>query len=167
MDISYYGGYFHDGYVLDILHIDQKVDLLLQSTILLKEWEKDISPDIILSRDNSIQGILHIEDVKEIRVNKNKFTEPLRKMGSVDEILDLEVHGKTILLNITSVNPKTKKDRFVSIEIDGGAYWWENIPNLTDKHPAGRPEELLRYLDKYGQPCAINSPASHLYPPAR
>ena len=63
MDIKKYAGYFHDGGLIDIKHIADKIELFITSAEMDPE---DLEDDIPLDNWDCLKGILHLENVKNV-----------------------------------------------------------------------------------------------------
>ena len=131
MDISKYTAFFHDGSIIDIQHIGGKIEFSMASAEMNEE---DIKDDVVLSRDDSIQGKLHVEGIKCIKINNEQYLELIEKIYDEGEIFDLEITKNSIELSINRVNfpPKSKVNEFSTIQIEAEKIWWENIPNLQN-----------------------------------
>lgn len=130
MNISKYAAFFHDGSIFDIAHRGGTISFYLASAEMDEEDAKD---GIILSKDNSIQGILHIGGVRSIVINKMPFSGIMKKKHDNGIIFDLEIMEHAIELSIDWVNfpPKPEVNEFSVIKIEAEKIWWENLPNLS------------------------------------
>ncbi|PCI92276.1 hypothetical protein COB11_07770 [Candidatus Aerophobetes bacterium] len=133
MDISKYTAFFHDGSVMDIQHTEDKIVFFMASAEM---DEDDIKDDINLSKDNSIQGKLHIEGIKRVTVDDELLEKPLRKEYDNGHIFDFEITKNSIELSIDWINfpPKPQINEFSVINVDAKKIYWENIPNLEDSY---------------------------------
>lgn len=131
MNISKYAGFFHDGSIIDIQHRGDKIKFSMASAEMNEE---DVKDDITLSKDDSIQGKLHVEGIKNIIINGKSFFGILKKTYDDGKILDFEITKNSVELSITwrNYSPKSKVDEFLAIKIIAKKIWWENIPNLED-----------------------------------
>jgi len=77
MNISKYEAFFHDGSLIDIRHIGTKIEFSMASAEM---DEEDVENDVILSKNDSIQGKLHIEGIKSIMIGGNPFPGILKKI---------------------------------------------------------------------------------------
>lgn len=129
MNISKYTGFFHDGSILDIQHRGDKIKFSMASAEMNEE---DVKDDIILSKNDSVQGKLHVEGIKNITINGKPFFGILKKIYDDGKILDFEITKSSVELSITWRNypPKSKVDEFSAVKITAEKIWWENIPNL-------------------------------------
>src|SRR3972149_3210149 len=132
MNISKYSAFFHDGSIMDIRHTKDKIEFSMASAEMDRE---DVGDDIHLSKDDSIQGKLHIEGVKNIKINKKTFRGVIKKIYDNGRIFDFEIKKNGVEISIDWVNfpPKNEVDEFTVIEIEAKKIWWENIPDLADQ----------------------------------
>jgi hypothetical protein len=130
MDIDKYCDYFHDGSIITIHHKNNKIEILMESA----EIDPDIASDIALSEHDILAGILHIEEIKKIRIDSINQS-ILKKTFDIGDICTFEIRDKMVRLVIRWINfpPKQFEETkpFV-IEIEAGNIYWENIPNLFD-----------------------------------
>lgn len=131
MDISRYTAFFHDGSLREIVHKDDKIELLMSSA---ETDEEDLKESIELSEDKRITGKLYIEGVKSITIDDNLLQEPLKKEYDDGEIINFNIIGNIVRLAIQWDNypPRPKIDVFSVITIVGRKVYWENIPDLDD-----------------------------------
>ena len=129
MDISKYTAYFHDGSLFHVLHKGNKMELSMSSAEM---DEEDVGKSIVLSRDNCIQGKLHLEGIKQIKINESLVENELKLLYDNGKIFDFEVSKNSIKLDIIWIDypPKPEIDEFSTIEIEAEKIWWETIPNL-------------------------------------
>jgi hypothetical protein len=134
MDISKYTSFFHDGAIMDIRHVDDSIDLAMYSAEM---DEDDLQDDIVLSKDNSIQGWLHIEGIKNITINENPFSGVLKKTHDHVGIFHFELTNVFVEFDLIWENyrPKSEMYDFSSIKIEAEKIWWETIPDLEDLYP--------------------------------
>ena len=83
MDISKYTSFFHDGSIMDIQHTKNKIEFSMTSAEM--DYE-DLQEDIALSKYDNIQGKLHIEGIKSIKVNDKPFFGTIKKKYEDAEI---------------------------------------------------------------------------------
>ena len=132
INIQKYTAYFHDGGLIDIQHIDEKIILLLESAeTSLDEMQEDIA----LSEHSTIKGKLHIEGVKQVFDDEHKLSiNDLKMIYDSGEILHFKIEKNQINLDVKwvnySPNPNITTYSFYKIEAD--KIWWENIPDLYD-----------------------------------
>jgi hypothetical protein len=127
-----YTAYFHDGILFDIKHYGNRIEILMSSAEMDPEDMKD---DILLSKDDSIDGCLHIEDVIDVKISNHKDLEDLFKTYDHGIILDFDIENGKIELGIlwSNFHPKPQTNDFSVIEIEAKKIWWENIPHLRDR----------------------------------
>ncbi len=129
MDIQNYVAWFHDGTLKEIVHEPDKshISILMSSSEIL-DWE-EFDNKIELSKNQTIVGKLHLQDIKKITVNDNPYNGILQKFYADGEILDFEMEANIIELGILwHLSPKND---FSTIKIKAGKIWWENLPELT------------------------------------
>lgn len=133
MNISKYAGFFHDGSIIDIQHRGNKIKFFMVSAEM---DEEDVKDDITLSKDNNIQGKLHIEGVKSILIGNKPFLGILKKIHDDGDILDFEITKNSLKLFIRWINFSLKLEvsEFSSIKIKAKKIWWENIPDLEPSY---------------------------------
>ena len=129
MEISKYAGLFHDGSLIDIQHIADKITLSMKSAEI---DEDDIHDEIILSKDDRIQGKLHLGGIKKITFDDQIFRGKLTKHYDKGRIFDFEMTKNSARLAIIWINfpPKPEVDEFSVITLEAEKFWWENIPNI-------------------------------------
>lgn len=132
MTISRYLDFFHDGCVMNIQHFGSTVELSMSSAEMDAD---DIKDDIALSRDDSIQGILHIEGVTKILMDEAPFTGTLKKKHDHAGIFDFILSNNRVELQIVWDNfpPNPMTNDFTVIQIEAEKIWWENIPDLEEQ----------------------------------
>lgn len=131
MDISQYVDFFHDGSIMDIRHVGNKIEFFMASAEM---DEEDVKDDVVLSKDDTIRGKLHIEGVRNIKENNQQYLDILRMKCKTAEIFHFGINQNNVELQILwySFPPKPCIDDFSTIEIEAEKIWWENIPNLPD-----------------------------------
>jgi hypothetical protein len=131
MNISYYTAFFHDGSIINIQHKKNVIKFYMASAEM---DEEDIKDDLKLSYDDSIRGILHIEEVESITINGEIFLGKLNMNYENGRIFDFEITDKSVEFSIDWVDfpPKPEVNEFSVIQIEAKKIWWENIPDLKD-----------------------------------
>ena len=129
--ISKYTAYFHDGSLVAIEYGKNNTEL----TLTLESAEvdpEDIKDPIPLSKDDRIKGKLHLKGIKNIYINDEKLSTPLKMTYDDGGIFDLEIKDNELILDISWCNypPKARVDDFSSITIAVKDVRWENIPDL-------------------------------------
>lgn len=131
MNIQKYSGYFHDGGIINIKHINNKeIEISMESSPLQPECNLDNIP---LSSFKTIRGKLHIVGVKNILAN-DKLIKEIKIIYDDGEILRFSVNDNKVKLLINWINypPKQRMHQSELIEIEAEEVYWENIPNLLD-----------------------------------
>lgn len=132
MNISKYEDYFHDGTIHDIDHNMNNIILSLESAQLQSDWNKD---NIQLSKNKTISGKLHIEEVKAIRINNKVFDDCLKKTYDSSDIYDLSIQKNKVRILVSWIDyppkPPVETDVF-TIEIEADNIFWENVPHLFE-----------------------------------
>jgi hypothetical protein len=128
-DISKYTSLFHDGSVMYINHVNNEMIIFMESA---EVDEEDIDDDIILSKDDRIRGKLHIENIKNIKINNKLFLKTIENTYDDGGIVNFKIAKNSIKLSLDWVNfpPKQKIDEFWIIQIEAEKIWWETIPEL-------------------------------------
>lgn len=129
--ISKYTSYFHDGSLVEIEYGKNNAELILTMESAEVDPE-DIKDPIPLSEDDRIKGKLHLKGVKNIYINDEILSTPLKMTYDDGGIFDLEIKDNEITLDISWCNypPKARIDDFSSITINVEGVHWENIPDL-------------------------------------
>jgi hypothetical protein len=121
-DITKYTDFFHDGSVTDIDHVGDELIISMESAEMSEEDVKD----------DRIRGKLHVEGIKDIKINHKPFLKIIKKVYDDGGIFNFEIKKNSIELSIDWVNfpPKAKANEFSVIKIEAEKIWWENIPDL-------------------------------------
>ena len=133
MNITKYVDYFHDGGLIDIKHVSNRIELFLISA--------EIDPDdfeeyITLDKNNSIAGILHLEQIKNILRNDIILNGNLKMEYQSGRILNLEIKIGIIEIVVEWSNWKPK-ELYIDcskITIKADNIYWENKPDLVDPY---------------------------------
>ena len=129
MDIKKYTGYFHDGSILAIQHQKNNLVIFMQSAEMDEEDKLD---DVIFSKEGSIRGKLHLEEVTSITEedagNLIKF-----EMKTEDaEIFDFKLNENQVEFQIIWDSIPVGKEDFSVVKIEAEKIWWENCPDMPD-----------------------------------
>ena len=129
MDICKYKDFFHDGALLGIEHQGKIIILSMQSAEVALE---ELPGHIALSSDDRITGRLHLKGIKNVYINREKLSTPLKMNYDNGKIFDLEIKNNEVLLSISWRNypPKARTNDFSTITISAESVYWENIPDL-------------------------------------
>lgn len=129
MEISKYTGLFHDGGILNLIHINDRIEIWIESCEVLPEWNVE---NIRLSSIQTIRGILFIRKIKNITVNNIPIQNLIIDHDS-GEISDINLYKDKIELFVMWYDypPKKKTTTFECIVIEAECIEWENIPELT------------------------------------
>ena len=132
MDIFKYTAFFHDGAITDIKHDENGIEFFMKSAEM--DIEDIVDDKIILTKDNRIKGILHIEGIKNIKIDDNHFFGLIEKKYDRGKIFDFEMKKNSVELSIDWVNfpPKLQINEFTNIKIEADKIYWVKIPNLSD-----------------------------------
>ena len=88
IDITKYLAYFHDGTLFDMQHINDEIELLLESS----EMDlSDVEDDIKFSQFQTIRGKLHIHGIKSIQMDDIHLLGNLKMKYDSGNIFDLEI----------------------------------------------------------------------------
>ncbi|WP_068471243.1 hypothetical protein [Candidatus Protochlamydia phocaeensis] len=130
MDINKNSSFFHDGGIIDIKNNLNKIEISMESSQLLPEWNLDHIP---LSNFQTIRGKLHLEGIKSLKVN-DKSVEQIKMQYDSGEILNFDLEHFKVKFYITWINypPKQRIQETESLEIEAEKIYWENIPDLFD-----------------------------------
>ncbi len=134
MDISKYTSYFHDGSIIDIQHEGDNIMLSMASAEVDPE---ELQENIMLSKNDTISGRLHINEVVSVKINKDYFFCLLKKLHRSAEIFSFEVTDNFVEFQIIwdDFPPILKAADFSVIKIEAKNIYWENIPDLIDQFP--------------------------------
>lgn len=129
IDISKYTSYFHDGSLFNISKLKNEITFQISSA---EVDLSDIEENITLSKEQRIQGILHLSNIQNIQLNGGYKLENLFNVFNFGTILDFEIKNKIVELGVLWENypPKLHTNEFTTIVIQAGQIWWENIPDL-------------------------------------
>lgn len=130
MNISKYD--FHDGYIINMEHINNTMEISMESAEISDEELKD---DIILSDHDTIKGILHIEGIKTIKINDIVFLKNFVKTYDEGNVSAFIIKENQMILIVSWINhaPKTYEETdLFRIEIEAEKIYWENIPILVN-----------------------------------
>lgn len=129
MDIRKYTGYFHDGEIYEILHKRYKMIISMDSAEM---DEEDLVDDVVLSKDGGISGRLHIERIKNIKINHKSYFDTFNMFYEDAGIHDFEMDQTNVRLAIRwgTYRPKPPVNDWSILEIEAGNVWWKNIPDL-------------------------------------
>ena|SRR3990167_1061339 len=131
MDIKKYTSFFHDGSILAIQHQGNDLVISMESAEM---DEKDLQDDAVLSKDDSLRGKLHIENIKNISEEKTgsliKFAMKTEDAG----IFHFEFNKNHIEFQIIwgSFSSNCFDEDFSVVKIEAEKIWWENCPDMPD-----------------------------------
>jgi hypothetical protein len=131
MDIISYTSYFHDG---GIINMEQKNNNIMISMESAEMDSDDLKEKVLLSKYNTIRGILHLDNVKCIKEDNKTFLGKIGMMYDSARILtfEMDVNKVRLLLDWVSYLPKMYVNDVSDFEMEAEKIWWENIPNLYD-----------------------------------
>ncbi len=129
--ISKYSAYFHDGTLFNIQYGADPFELILSMESCYLD-EEDLKDPIPRSKEDTLRGKLYLKGVKNIHINREKLSTPLKMDYDDGNIFDLEIKNSEVLLAISWCNypPKARTNDFSTITIDVENVCWENIPDL-------------------------------------
>ncbi len=129
--ISKYTSYFHDGTLLDIQYGKDSHELILSMESCYIDAE-DLKDHIPRSKEDTLRGNLHLKGIKNIYINREKLSTPLKINYDNGKIFDLEIKNNKVLLSVSWRNypPKARTNDFSTITINVEDVFWENIPDL-------------------------------------
>ena len=81
-----------------------------------------------------ILGKLYLEGIKEIKINRELFSDTLKKTGENGEILDFEVLDHKVLLVIQWMDDslKPRKSSLSKVEIEAELIYWESVLDVAE-----------------------------------
>ena len=133
MDMAKYDGYFHDGYIYDIIHEEKNICFFLESCVI---DPKEIPRNITLSKSNTLKGILKVYNIKKYMLNNKEDHNHFKMQYDYAEILDLEINENNklfLLLEWKNRPPKSRINILSKLEIEAEKIDWEPIPDLKFK----------------------------------
>lgn len=138
MNLKDYFGFFHDGTIINIIQNNDYIEILMESAEILPEWNKE---NISLSNRATIKGKLHLEQIKNILIDK-KPVNHIQLLYDDGEILTFRINNNKLNLLVLWSNypPKLRLNVTQLIEIEAEKIYWENIPNLFS--PIDFPEAI-------------------------
>jgi len=127
MQISPYTAFFHDGSILNIKKEKNKIEIYMESAEISQD---DLDKQIALSKEETIKGILHFEEIKQIKIN-DEIRNNLKMLGDSGEILELKIKMGEVNLFIEWVNYSSNppKEKYMEIKIIADKMSWENLAN--------------------------------------
>lgn len=133
MIISKYNGYFHDGYVRNIIHKGNNIELFLESCVVNPE---EILEKYLLSDCNKLNGFLKARNVQNIVVDDHILSDSLKMQYDYAEILTLEVDENNIYLLIEWDNkpPKLQVRKICEIKIKAEEICWISHVKSNETH---------------------------------
>lgn len=141
IQLKKYANYFHDGTLLNIIHKESDIQLMITSAEMDMEdlLPEDRGANNILSRDDTIQGKIHIDNVSKVTIGKEKTCDFLKMQGDFGIILDFEVYDCRIEIGVEwhtfPCENENHWQKYSYTIIEAKKIWWENIPNLEDQYP--------------------------------
>ncbi len=147
MNISYYD--FHDGYLIDFKHDKDGLEISMESAQIDPDDLKDC---IQLSKHRTLKGKLHINFIKEFKINDDLFLGEFKKPHDDGEIFEFDIKNNIVRLTVIWMDhsPKPSETKFwYTYEISAEKIYWENIPNLHN--PYWLDEETMNF----GRKCQI------------
>lgn len=123
---------FHDGCLINLKHFDNKIELSMESAEISDE---ELVNKIILSKQNTIKGKLHLEKIESIKINNQTFSGVLKQEYDVGKIFSFQIEDNIVILMVGWENHPPKIFRqtdFYKIEIEANKIYWENTPDLVN-----------------------------------
>lgn len=131
MTIKDYQDFFHDGSIFSISYKKRNLELTISSAEINKQIKTD---GFVLSKDDTLKGVLHAEDVKSIKVDGKLVNNEIPMLGDKGKIFELEITENYIEISIIWINylPRRKEVDFSTIEIEAEKIYWEPVPDLVN-----------------------------------
>lgn len=129
MNIEKYTSDFHDGELMNIEHQKNKIELSLSSAEVDPEEVLDLS----LASHDRIRGKLHLEEIKNIKLNGELFLGKLIMQHESAEILHLGIKSNHVEMEILWRDSDFQDKGYSEIAIETEKIYWENIPDLREK----------------------------------
>lgn len=134
-NIKKYTAYFHDGYLLDIKHTKENMEIFMESAQIDPDDMKD---NIQLSKHGTIKGKLHVEKIKEIRVNEELLIGEWEKPYDIGDIYEFNILDNVIRFVICWIDYSSKSspntNMWYNYQINAKKIYWENIPDLFNPY---------------------------------
>jgi hypothetical protein len=130
--ISKYTSYFHDGSLLNIQYGKTPVDLTLSMESCYID-EEDLKDPIPRSSEDTLRGKLHLKGIKNIYIDNEVLSTPLKMNYDDGEIFRLDIKDNEIQMHIIWNNypPKNRVNDCSTITINVEDVYWENIPDMN------------------------------------
>ena len=112
------------------------------------------------TKDNTIQGILYLEELQKITVDGQLTQRPLKMSYAEGETLSLKIEEMKLFLLIEwepRFFPKDAGHAVTKIEIEAGKIYWKNV-----QFPEQNGDQVFSIEDC---PIEIERSRSRLYPP--
>jgi len=129
LKISHYD--FHDGCIIEIEQYDNKIAISMESAEVSEENKVE------LSECSTLKGKLHIEGVRDLRMNGDLCEKISENFYDTAYIFSFDIVGKEVVLVVKweTRPPKPYEETdFIKIELEAEKIWWENIPNLVNPY---------------------------------
>ena len=124
---------FHDGAIIDLIHVADGIQILMESAEIASE---DLKDDLSLSETYTLRGKLHLEKISEIKINGLNYTE-IKKTYDEAGIYAFDIKNNVVKFGISWINhlPKRYENTdYITIEIEAENIYWENIPALHNPY---------------------------------
>src|SRR5262249_11925823 len=117
-----YAGYFHDGTLTGLIQEGNRVDFTLVSAEIDKR-DRDAS----VPHDFRLKGMLSLEGVRNIQVNRKPYSEPMKMKSESADIYNLEIseHRLEIELTWEIYLPYFKEVSWQTITMDYDRLTWK------------------------------------------
>lgn len=133
MNIANYD--FHDGYLIEVQHHGDKMEISMESAQISQD---DMNDNLELSNHETLKGKLHLENIKEIKVNDQSFYEKFKKPHDEGDVYNFDIQDNKVTLIIAwqdhPPSMSLETDMWCTYEIEAEKIYWENIPNLHNPY---------------------------------
>ena len=98
--------------------------------------QEEITDSTLLAQESFffLRVKLHIEGVKNIKMNNRPFSKHISKLYPDNDLLHLGIKNNTVFLEIGWRQSNPPISDFSAFEIEAKKIWWENIPDLSDDY---------------------------------
>jgi len=132
MNISKYTAYFHDGGLIDIEHIGDKICLSMISAQVDKD---DIVDESFFSKDHRLKGHLVLKGVSEVWIDDKPFNKILKREYDSGNIFDFQLENHQVILVLSWSNYPPKKSYetdLICYKFNADQIIWEPQRDLVD-----------------------------------
>jgi hypothetical protein len=126
MDIKKYSSFFHDGSIFSINQEPDRIEIWIESSELLPEWNID---NLSLSSSNTIRGKLFLYEITNVFLDETLVETIQRKQCDL-EILRFSIENNVIKFLVNTFDYTTRNVTYEDITIHANRIEWKNDPTL-------------------------------------